>query len=393
MNNTKYDKGLMFTALIALVILLALSVRCNRLGGRTANAQTADAATAGGQTFYDLNGDGELQDGEPGIEDLEIWVNDAYTVTTSIWNWRAYSLPPGSYTFEVDAESIPDFFVATTTLSYTVDLQPGDEVLDLNLGFRIDPGMLCSDLDGVDIWSPPNHGEQFYPLPDGDQYGPVVGTDVVYNVYDGESFGIRIQCMCPDDPDEPAVMTTYLVVHNWMDQNLIDSASAEDWFLVQNPEFYHVGWEEGGTLLARNTDNDTCVFEPQEWRLLIPLLMVSPPPPPPACPQKIQVNYLGYSEVVDFTEWPGQMRTLGLFAAGTEVSFEMIEGSATQSNLSWPSWYQLQGSGPEWVYNPTSTIVPPHPGLGIPYEFHVWNSGGTPDDPYCIVSFQLQWDP
>lgn len=290
----------------------------------------------GGGVFEDSDGDALWEQGESGIADVTVRLTDCdaqvfQEVTTSEWNYRFYNVEPGSYCVTANESTLPEGNWQLTTASnpLTVTVSSGDVIDDLHFGYQqAEPTATATSTA--------------QPTPRPTATSTPTAT-----------------------PEPTATATSTATATATATATLTPT-------IVPTPTL-------------------TPTVEPGEHLVFLPIIRKDETTEPDTCPQKVRVSYLNHSEVVDFEPWPGQMRTLGLFAAGTEVRFEMVDGEATQSNLSWPSWYAVQGPGPTWSFTPTTTVAPPHPALGVPYEFHIWNS--TPGEPYCLASFQLQWDP
>jgi hypothetical protein len=105
----------------------------NVVGGIFGDFQTV---TVSGEVFNDLNGDGALQGGEPGLSGVTVDLVDAQnqTVATTTLTGGTYSFAnvgPGSYSVQV---APPSGFVPTTGTSLPVTTSSGQDASGLNFG-------------------------------------------------------------------------------------------------------------------------------------------------------------------------------------------------------------------------------------------------------------------
>jgi uncharacterized protein (DUF2141 family) len=116
----------------------------------------------GDKVWLDADGDGTLDSGEFGIEDVEVGIagpnGSATTMTDGAGMYLFTGLPAGSYTVTVGAG--PAGTQLSTVGSFDVDLAPGQDFLDADFGFTSVSGpdplgsigdMVWLDLDGDGI--------------------------------------------------------------------------------------------------------------------------------------------------------------------------------------------------------------------------------------------------
>jgi hypothetical protein len=104
-----------------------------------------------GYKFLDENGDGEWDEGEPGIPDVTVWLDDEEsTVTDEDGHFCFEELLPGEYTVEVDESTVPPGHYASTPNLVVVDLACGEdaEVLFGNAPYGRITGTKYLDIDG-----------------------------------------------------------------------------------------------------------------------------------------------------------------------------------------------------------------------------------------------------
>jgi hypothetical protein len=127
----------------------------------------APAARIGGHVFHDLNMNGLYEPwfGEPGIGGVTVTRNGGFSTTSNDVNgWYGFYIGshelPGLFTV---TEVQPPGYVSTTPDSYTVEVQDGDHIMNLNFGevpgaasiemektVGTDP-MVCATTDAIDV--------------------------------------------------------------------------------------------------------------------------------------------------------------------------------------------------------------------------------------------------
>ena len=99
-----------------------------------------EAAVLSDVVFLDLNGNGEMEPIEEGVQGIVIILfgEDGFpidTVTTDENGFFEFTdLPEGTYTIEIDPESVPDGFEFTTPTSVTYDLETGEVISEEDFG-------------------------------------------------------------------------------------------------------------------------------------------------------------------------------------------------------------------------------------------------------------------
>ncbi len=124
-------------------------------------------ASIGNRVWYDKNGDGVQDPGEPGMSFAQVELLDgdgnsvAVTTTTGDGNYEFTDIPPGTYTVVVSPFAIPnganptyDLDGIATPYEATLTVASGDRRLDVDFGFRGDVTIgdrvwLDADNDGV----------------------------------------------------------------------------------------------------------------------------------------------------------------------------------------------------------------------------------------------------
>ncbi|UFU02188.1 carboxypeptidase regulatory-like domain-containing protein [Ruania suaedae] len=99
----------------------------------------------GDLVWHDKDGDGERDEGEPGLNGVTVILTDAEgneiarTVTDENGHYLFEDVPPGDYTVELDRSSLPEGYGPTNgTLSIDVTVGPGEDVLTAD--FPLAPG-------------------------------------------------------------------------------------------------------------------------------------------------------------------------------------------------------------------------------------------------------------
>jgi hypothetical protein len=121
----------------------------------------------GDRVWFDYDGNGIQDTGEPGIPSVTIELRDASgnlvstTITGANGNYSFYNLPPGTYTVKIVASTLPGSAVATYDLDGTatagtavVTLTAGQSRTDVDFGYRGTASLgdrvwLDYDVDGV----------------------------------------------------------------------------------------------------------------------------------------------------------------------------------------------------------------------------------------------------
>ena len=99
-----------------------------------------ESAVLSDVVFLDLNGNGEMEPIEEGVQGIVIILfgEDGFpidTVTTDENGFFEFTdLPEGTYTIEIDPESVPDGFEFTTPTSVTYDLETGEVISEEDFG-------------------------------------------------------------------------------------------------------------------------------------------------------------------------------------------------------------------------------------------------------------------
>ncbi len=160
------------------------------------------AAAVGNYVWVDENGDGMQDAGEPGLAGVTVILKNAVgdtvgtRVTDADGNYMFNNLPPGEYTVEIDATTLPAGIAQTTnpvlpgadfgnqSLPYTVNLSPGETNLTADFGY---------------IWEDPNGN---------------TGTAALGDRVWADTNGNGIQ-----DPSEPGLAGVELTIYNDSDGN------------------------------------------------------------------------------------------------------------------------------------------------------------------------------
>ena len=86
-----------------------------------------------GTVFEDINNNGIYDPSEPIFTNTTVTLSNGQTIVTDEnGNYLFDNLPPGNYTVGVTR---PDGFVATTPVSVSIPLQPGQDITDVDFGF------------------------------------------------------------------------------------------------------------------------------------------------------------------------------------------------------------------------------------------------------------------
>ncbi|MGB1206715.1 MAG: SdrD B-like domain-containing protein, partial [Chitinophagales bacterium] len=99
-----------------------------------------ESAVLSDVVFLDLNGNGEMEPNEEGVQGIVIILFGADgfpmdTITTDENGFFEFTdLPEGTYTIEIDVESLPDGFEFTTPSSITYDLETGEVISEEDFG-------------------------------------------------------------------------------------------------------------------------------------------------------------------------------------------------------------------------------------------------------------------
>ncbi|MDZ7723225.1 MAG: SdrD B-like domain-containing protein [candidate division KSB1 bacterium] len=95
----------------------------------------------GDLVWYDLNRNGTVDEGEPGISDMIVYLLNekgeriAKTVTDQQGKYTFKNIPHGSYTIAVDLNSVPGYFSMTTDDSMAVELKKYQNYVLADFGF------------------------------------------------------------------------------------------------------------------------------------------------------------------------------------------------------------------------------------------------------------------
>jgi len=126
--------------------------------------------------WFDYDGDGKEDQGEPGIQNIKITLTgdadgdgetDTLTLSTDEFGWYDFTrLYPGSYTVEVDEgdTDLPPGSSLTTPGVFTIDLDPGEDFNDADFGFNVAPesgaigDFVWNDTDGDGLQDPGEPG-------------------------------------------------------------------------------------------------------------------------------------------------------------------------------------------------------------------------------------------
>ena len=111
------------------------------------DAGILEFGSIGDTVWYDKNGDGSQDAGEPGIENVVVHLYEedgttlvATTTTGSDGSYIFEDLPPGKYVIDVDDTTLPEFFEITTDNDpHTVELAPGEDYHRGDFGYLPPP--------------------------------------------------------------------------------------------------------------------------------------------------------------------------------------------------------------------------------------------------------------
>lgn len=113
-------------------------------------------ARIGDRVWEDLDGDGVQDAGEPGVAGVVVRLTRPYgpviTATTSITGFYSFTmLPPGNYTVNVDAATVPSGMVLTTAnLPHEITLAAGENYDTADFGYQFQADLAVTKSDNPD---------------------------------------------------------------------------------------------------------------------------------------------------------------------------------------------------------------------------------------------------